>query len=63
MKLVSAGRSGKWELYDLKTDRCELKNLASEHPEKVAELSKLWQAKETAFRRQAGTGGRTKKRR
>jgi len=28
-KLVSAGRKGPWELYDLKTDRCELKNLAA----------------------------------
>ena len=62
MKLVSAGRGGKWELYDLKTDRCEQKNLASKHPEKAAELSKLWQEKETAFRRQAGTISKRKRR-
>ncbi len=32
-----------WELYDLTTDRNELKNLASAHPEIVAELSSEWQ--------------------
>ena len=55
-KLVSAGRKGPWELYDLRTDRCELKNLAARHPEKVSGLSKAWQDRETAFRRQADSG-------
>jgi arylsulfatase len=32
-----------WELYDLTTDRNELKNLASAHPEIVEELSNEWQ--------------------
>ncbi len=42
-KIVSAGKGGAWELYDLATDRAETKNLAAEKPEKVAELSALWE--------------------
>ena len=32
----------KWELYDLSKDRCELRDLASQDPEKVAAMSKDW---------------------
>jgi arylsulfatase len=52
-KLVSAGRRGPWELYDLRTDRCESRDLAARHPEKVRELSAAWQRHETEFRRLA----------
>jgi arylsulfatase A-like enzyme len=31
-----------WELYDLKRDRTQTRNLAAEHPERVAELKALW---------------------
>ncbi|MBL7223781.1 MAG: arylsulfatase, partial [Candidatus Brocadiae bacterium] len=34
-KLAAAGRSGPWELYNLRTDRCECRNVASQHPERV----------------------------
>ncbi len=34
--------NGKWELYDLKTDRCEMNNLASQHPEILEKLAKKW---------------------
>jgi len=54
-KLVAAGRRGKWELYDLQADRGESNNLAGEHPEKVAELSKLWEGREKAFRKMAAS--------
>jgi arylsulfatase A-like enzyme len=40
-KLVAENNS-EWELYDLKTDRSELKNLATQHPEKVLELGELY---------------------
>jgi arylsulfatase len=40
-KLVSA-RGGKWELFNLNKDRCELNDLASAHPDKVKQLSELW---------------------
>ncbi|MGC9452845.1 MAG: arylsulfatase [Oceanipulchritudo sp.] len=32
-----------WELYDMETDRSELKDLAGAHPEVVEELAALWQ--------------------
>ena len=41
-KLVSRWRQG-WELYDLKADRTELRNLAAEQPERVRELAALYQ--------------------
>ncbi|MGE3806496.1 MAG: arylsulfatase [Gemmataceae bacterium] len=41
-KIVSAGKGGPWELYDLRTDRSESKNLAKDMPEKVRELAAIW---------------------
>ena len=32
-----------WELYDMEKDRSELNNLASQHPERVAEMATLWE--------------------
>ena len=43
-KLVARGRKGAWELYDLKTDRTETRNLADEHPRRVEKLAAMWQA-------------------
>jgi len=54
-KLVSAGRGGKWELYDVQADRGESSDLAAKHPEKVRELSSLWEAREKAFRKMAAS--------
>lgn len=45
-KLVAA-KDQPWELYDLKTDRAEQKNLAASHPEKARELAAVWE-KQTA---------------
>ena len=42
--VVSKGGSGKPELYDLATDIGESKDLAGRHPDKVAELQKLYDA-------------------
>jgi len=33
-----------WELYDLETDRTELMNLATSHPERVRDLEEKWNA-------------------
>jgi arylsulfatase len=60
-KLVAKGEDGPWELYDLKTDRCELRNVAETHPDKVRELSARWQQCEDEFRRQAGPPPKPKK--
>jgi len=53
-KLVARGENGPWELYDLRTDRCESKNLADRYPDKAAEMAALWQKCEDRFRQQAG---------
>lgn len=39
---VRAEPAGSWELYDLQTDRCELHNLALQHPDIVQTLSEAW---------------------
>jgi arylsulfatase len=41
-KLVSRHRQP-WELYDLDADRTETRDLASEHPDRVAALADRWQ--------------------
>lgn len=41
-KAVARAR-GPWELYDLRRDRVETRNLAAEQPEKARELVALWQ--------------------
>ena len=40
-KLVQQ-KSNPWELYDLNRDRTETENLASQHPERVAEMKRQW---------------------
>jgi arylsulfatase len=42
-KLVASGAGAPWELYDLKSDRCEARNVAARHPDKVRELEAVWQ--------------------
>ncbi|MCT4646681.1 MAG: arylsulfatase [Carboxylicivirga sp.] len=34
----------KWELYNLKEDRCEINDLAEEYPDKVNEMAEMWDA-------------------
>jgi arylsulfatase len=43
-KLVRMGRNGAWELYNLKTDRTELHDLAATEPARAAELAAKWEA-------------------
>ncbi|MCX7011570.1 MAG: arylsulfatase [Candidatus Sumerlaeota bacterium] len=43
-KLVRLGRGGAWELYNMKTDRTELHDLAAEQPDRVKELAAKWEA-------------------
>jgi arylsulfatase len=38
-----AERRGAWELYDLRTDRAESRDLAAQNPAKLRELTTLWQ--------------------
>ena len=43
-KLVAAGKDGPWELYDLKADRTELHNLASDQPDRLQKMKATWEA-------------------
>ena len=43
-KLVRLGYNGPWELYNLKTDRTELHDLATAEPARAKELAKKWDA-------------------
>ena len=42
-KLVAAGSESPWELYNLRNDRTESHNIASDYPERVKHLAKLWE--------------------
>ena len=53
MKLVSAKAGGDWELYDLKEDRAESRNLAAQLPGKVRELEQIWNNALQEFTRDA----------
>lgn len=41
---IAALRNKEWELFNLAEDRTETRNLALKYPEKVKQLSELWQA-------------------
>jgi arylsulfatase len=58
-KLVALAKKP-WELYDLRTDRCEMNDLSDQQPEKVAEFGALWKKLAQEFRIQAGTNKKEK---
>ena len=47
------GKNFQWELYNLKQDPLELKNLVKEMPVKVEELTSIWKAESSRHARQA----------
>ncbi|HVT27266.1 MAG TPA: arylsulfatase, partial [Lacipirellulaceae bacterium] len=51
-KLVAA-RGEPWQLYDLAHDRAENNDLAAKRPDKVKELSDLWQSRLEEFKKLA----------
>jgi arylsulfatase A-like enzyme len=53
-KIVAAGKGSPWELYDLRSDRSESRNLAGDRPEKVKELATMWTKQFDAFVALAG---------
>ncbi|MEP0843786.1 MAG: arylsulfatase, partial [Phycisphaerae bacterium] len=54
-KLVSESENGgRWELYDLKTDRIESHDLAAQQPERVRQMAEQWSKLDESFRRQSG---------
>ena len=54
-KLVAAGAAGAWELYNLRTDRCEQEDLAREQPDRVREMAAVWKRWDEEFVRQRET--------
>lgn len=42
-KLVSSGKDGRWELYDVVADPTESRDLAAAQPERVATMAAAWQ--------------------
>ena len=54
-KIVASGTKTPWELYDLANDRAESHNLAAEKPERVAELSALWNQRDAEYTRQGAS--------
>jgi arylsulfatase A-like enzyme len=43
-KLVRIGATGRWQLFDFRTDRTELHDLADKHPERVNSMAAQWEA-------------------
>lgn len=43
-KLVNKGKSREWELYNLATDRTEMKNLATSNPKQLRSMTRQWEA-------------------
>jgi arylsulfatase len=48
----AATGASRWELYRVATDRAETRNVAASHPEKLAELTALWQTAGSELPRQ-----------
>lgn len=53
------GNKGRWELYDLKVDRCEMNDLAAVHRDRARAMAREWEAVAEGFRRdlRASRGG------
>ncbi len=49
-KLVASGANSAWELYNLKTDRAETRDLATAEPAKVRELGEMWERQAAEIR-------------
>lgn len=47
-----------WELYNLANDRCEVKDLASEQPERLFNLTVSWQKLDNQWKRDSVLGGK-----
>ena len=48
-KLISTGKDGPWELYDLSKDRSEQHNLAATQPDRVQSMAALWTTRDQEF--------------
>lgn len=62
-KIVAKGREGPWELYDMKTDRCEQKDLAQEKPEQAKAMAAQWQSLDSLYVQQRESAAPSKAKR
>jgi arylsulfatase len=51
-KIVARGLAGSWELYDMRTDRCEQNNLAAKMPALVLSMSDQWHTLDQLYAKQ-----------
>jgi arylsulfatase A-like enzyme len=51
-KIVAKGETGPWELYDMRTDRCEQNDLALKEPGRLTKLAALWQEQDSLYVKQ-----------
>jgi arylsulfatase len=52
-KIVAAGAESPWELYNLAKDRSESRNLATESPAKLRELTERWERENAEYQKWA----------
>jgi arylsulfatase len=57
-KIVSVGKSGKWELYDLSKDRGEIHDLAASKPDVVKEMAATWLKANQTYQAEGTSGPR-----
>jgi len=50
-KLISTGKGGPWELYDLSKDRSEQHDVAAAQPERVKKMTALWTQQDSEYTR------------
>lgn len=48
-KIVAAGKDGPWEMYDLRRDRCEQKNLIQEQAPRAEKMAAIWKQADQEF--------------
>jgi len=62
-KIVAKGVDGPWELYDMKHDRCEQKNLAEAKPELLKTMASEWKSMDDLYAKQRETSAPSKAKR
>jgi arylsulfatase A-like enzyme len=61
-KLVAKGAEGPWELYDMRTDRCESRDLIASQPERGHAMAAEWKQQDELWARQRDAAPATTKR-
>ncbi len=62
-KIVAKGLDGPWELYDMRIDRCEQKDLARSKPELVQTMAAQWRSLDDLYVQQRETSASSKAKR